>query len=50
MGRMKPVKPMRRDVTNSQWTAHTQQMNRIEQGLNRLLEAEGLQQTGKNTV
>lgn len=47
---MRPIKPMRRDVTNSQWMAHQQQMNRIEQGLNRLLKAEDLPQTGKNEV
>lgn len=45
---MLAVKPHRRDVTNSQWTTHTQQMSRIEEGLNRLLDNAGLQQTGKN--
>lgn len=47
---MRAIKPMRRDVTNSQWTAHQQQMNRIEQGVNRLLAEADLPQTGKNEV
>lgn len=47
---MRPIKPMRRDVTNSQWSAHQQQMNRIEQGLNRLLNEADLPQTTHNKV
>jgi len=42
-------KPARK-VTNTEWSAHVAQMKRMELGLNRLLEHNGLQQTGTNTV
>jgi len=42
-------KPARK-VTNTEWSAHVAQMKRVEIGLNRLLEHNGLQQTGANQV
>lgn len=42
------TKPRHRDITNYQVTQLFTQLNRIEQGLNRLLQAEGLATTGHN--
>lgn len=41
---------MMHKVTNTEWYANMAQMNRLEEGLNRLLANAGLAQTGQHTV
>ena len=47
---MRPMKPGRRDFTNSEKAVVMAQLDRMEKGLNRLLAQADLPQTGKNGV